>query len=115
MKKEHWSDCAVHNAPAYEPSDCDCGGLELADDPGHNLVAPLVASPRRLGAVFGDGCAGGFIKPQELPSDPLIADTTATNLPNAHDGVVVFGDADRVDLDASGIAVVSQLKDTAGS
>jgi len=21
----HWSDCAVHNAPAYEPGPCDCG------------------------------------------------------------------------------------------
>lgn len=23
----HWSDCAVHNAPAYEPGPCDCGGF----------------------------------------------------------------------------------------
>jgi hypothetical protein len=22
---EHRSDCAVHNAPAYEPGPCDCG------------------------------------------------------------------------------------------
>lgn len=22
----HWSDCAVHNAPAYPPGPCDCGG-----------------------------------------------------------------------------------------
>lgn len=21
----HWSDCAVYNAPAYEPGPCDCG------------------------------------------------------------------------------------------
>ena len=21
----HWSDCAVHNAPAYKPGPCDCG------------------------------------------------------------------------------------------
>lgn len=23
----HLSDCATHNAPAYEPGPCDCGGL----------------------------------------------------------------------------------------
>lgn len=22
----HWSDCAIHNAPAYAPGPCDCGG-----------------------------------------------------------------------------------------
>lgn len=24
--KEHWSDCAVHNKPAYPKGKCDCGG-----------------------------------------------------------------------------------------
>jgi len=23
--KQHWSDCAVHNAPAYPAGECDCG------------------------------------------------------------------------------------------
>jgi len=23
---QHWSDCAIHNEPAYPKSDCDCGG-----------------------------------------------------------------------------------------
>ena len=23
---QHWSDCAVHNEPAYPKGDCDCGG-----------------------------------------------------------------------------------------
>lgn len=23
----HASDCALHNAPAYEPGNCDCGAL----------------------------------------------------------------------------------------
>lgn len=27
---EHWSDCAVHNEPAYMASPCDCGGVTLA-------------------------------------------------------------------------------------
>lgn len=28
-QKGHWSDCAVHNAPAQEPRECDCGGCDL--------------------------------------------------------------------------------------
>jgi hypothetical protein len=29
-RRGHWSDCAIYNAPAYEPGPCDCGGLDLA-------------------------------------------------------------------------------------
>jgi hypothetical protein len=25
--KLHWSDCAVHNAPAYPAGECDCGAM----------------------------------------------------------------------------------------
>lgn len=25
---EHWSDCAVHNAPALPAGECDCGGIQ---------------------------------------------------------------------------------------
>ncbi len=28
---EHWSDCAVHNEPAYPAGPCDCGGLTQAE------------------------------------------------------------------------------------
>lgn len=24
---QHWSDCAVHNEPAYQKGECDCGGF----------------------------------------------------------------------------------------
>ncbi|MYI74467.1 MAG: hypothetical protein F4057_03860 [Acidobacteria bacterium] len=27
----HWSDCAVHNAPAYPPGPCDCGGFRTVN------------------------------------------------------------------------------------
>ena len=27
---KHWSDCAVHNAPAYPSGKCDCGGFPVA-------------------------------------------------------------------------------------
>jgi len=26
--KLHWSDCAVHNGPAYPASECDCGAAQ---------------------------------------------------------------------------------------
>ena len=25
--KQHWSDCAMHNEPAYPNKECDCGGF----------------------------------------------------------------------------------------
>jgi hypothetical protein len=31
---KHFSDCAVHNAPAYEPGPCDCGGVRQGHTPG---------------------------------------------------------------------------------
>ena len=27
----HWSDCAVHNAPASKPGPCDCAGFKLEE------------------------------------------------------------------------------------
>jgi hypothetical protein len=45
--KLHWSDCAVHNAPAYPAGECDCG---VAQEPiayvtgmsfGRFIVEPL--------------------------------------------------------------------------
>ena len=43
---DHWSDCSVYNAPALPTGDCDCGGLNLADNSSHGLVAPLVPVAR---------------------------------------------------------------------
>lgn len=34
----HWSDCAVHNAPAMEPGVCDCGGYNSTQPPRENAV-----------------------------------------------------------------------------
>lgn len=28
MKVIHWSDCAIYNAPAYEPGPCNCGAAK---------------------------------------------------------------------------------------
>jgi len=32
LQIRHKSDCALHNAPAYEPKPCDCGGEEAMLD-----------------------------------------------------------------------------------
>lgn len=29
----HASDCAVHNMPAFDPGDCDCGAVDGKDEP----------------------------------------------------------------------------------
>ena len=39
---KHWSDCAVHNEPAYPKGECDCGGFNpvawlVEDDDGPRL------------------------------------------------------------------------------
>jgi len=43
----HWSDCAVHNAAAYEPGPCNWGGLNLTEDTLHRAVRAFVAGPGR--------------------------------------------------------------------
>jgi hypothetical protein len=48
--KLHWSDCAVHNGPAYPAGLCDCGVAQPAQEPvayvtgmffGRFIVEPL--------------------------------------------------------------------------
>ena len=112
---KHWSDCAVHNSPAQEPGPCDCGGLELAEDTDHDLVIPLVATPRRMGGFTRDDGSRGLVNPQELPADSLSADASPSDLPDTHDDVAILGVADRVDLDVSVIAVIPKFKDTSQS
>ena len=48
MEIRHKSDCALHNAPAYEPKPCDCGGekamlqaLEMVMKRGRNLIKAI--------------------------------------------------------------------------
>jgi hypothetical protein len=39
--KLHWSDCAVHNAPAYPAGKCDCG---VAQEPAQEPVACVMGT-----------------------------------------------------------------------
>jgi hypothetical protein len=42
LTTRHWSDCAVHNAPAYEAGPCDCGGIPLDYSPRQREVDAAV-------------------------------------------------------------------------
>ena len=110
MCKGHWSDCAVHNGPAFPVGECDCGGLELTSDLRDRLIpAPITktGSERSLGE---QSQADGFVESQHFPSHGLIADASATNLPNTHHRVVLFRVPTSVDLDHPREAVVPNLK-----
>ena len=50
LQIRHKSDCALHNAPAYEPKPCDCGGeralldsLEMIIEKGEILLKAIEA------------------------------------------------------------------------
>lgn len=110
----HWSDCAIHNAPALPAGPCDCGGLELADDTSHSTIPPLVTWPGGQGAFPSDGNSARFVEPEQLPADRLIADAAATGLPDAHDSIVRLSEADSVDFDTAEVAIVPKFKDATG-
>lgn len=96
--KGHWSDCAIYNAPACEPGPCDCGGLELADDVPHTLVAPFVALPGSEGLVGEQEGGKSFVQPQQFPADRLASDTSAPDLPHTHRKIASSAEANGVDL-----------------
>lgn len=110
MTKGHWSDCAVHNAPALPVGACDCGGLDLSDYTGHSFVAPFIADPGCFGVLSQDCNPDRFIKAQQLPANGLVADAAAANLPDTDDGVVFPREPASVSLNDTDIAVVSDLK-----
>jgi hypothetical protein len=84
--------------------------LELASDNLHDGVGRVVALPRCQRPLGGDDSAGSFIQAQQLPADRLIANASAGNLPDPHDGVIVFREADSVNLNIAGVTVVLKLK-----
>ena len=44
-RTDHYSDCAVHRAPAYEPGPCNCGGIDTSS----HLKEPTMAKKRKGG------------------------------------------------------------------
>lgn len=112
MKTGHWSDCAVHNEPALPEGPCDCGGLDLADDSRHGLVATTVSRPGSEGLFVQEREGAGLVEPQQLPADGFIVNAATSDLPDPHDGVSVLGEAASVDLNVACETVVTDLKKT---
>ena len=90
----HWSDCAVNNGPALPVGECDCGGLELADDAALVIVgqqdSPLPITERpdevRIVAVgsaeaervgYDGDAAGGGWPIRERPNSRSASDRVA--------------------------------------
>jgi hypothetical protein len=88
----------------------DCGNLELASDDLHDRIGGVVTVPGSHRPFGCDDSSGKFIQAQQLPSDGLIAAAAASDLPDTHDGVVVVGEADGVNLDIPGVAVIPKLE-----
>ena len=105
----HWADCAVHNAPALPLGECNCGGLYLADNAAHNGIATAVSLAGRCGCFACNRETLGFVEPKELPACPLAADASASDLPDTHYRVAVFGKPCGVDFDDSGVPVISNF------
>ncbi len=110
MKSGHWSDCAVHNAPALPVGVCDCGGLDLADNAGHGLVATLEAFPGGVGGFVENCECACLVEPQQLPTNRLVVNASTSHLPDPHNGIAVPGQAASVDLNVPSVPIIPNLK-----
>ena len=52
----------------------------------------------------------GFVNAQKLPSDWFFVGNASADLPDAHDGVVLFCEADSMNFDQSRIAIILKFK-----
>lgn len=110
MKAGHWSDCAVHNGPALPEGPCDCGGLDLADDSRHGLVATTVSGPWSKGLFVQERKGAGLVEPQQLPADGFIVNAATSDLPSTHDGGPILGEAASVNLNIARESVVTNFE-----
>jgi hypothetical protein len=86
---------------------------KLAGNLLHYGVAGFVSGARRKGHLMCHDGTRSFVQAQQLPADRFVARATAADLPNSHYGVVILGEADSVDLDRSGVAVIANFKNMA--
>lgn len=60
VETEHASDCAVHNAPAYEPGECDCGAEDQDGKASVEITPEMIkAGMDAFWGYYGADCAGG--------------------------------------------------------
>jgi len=58
---QHWSDCAVHNEPAYPKGDCDCGGYTIPQ-PQREWVGLTDEEIGDLKGGYQSGRIGSFVE-----------------------------------------------------
>lgn len=102
----HWSDCAVHNEPAMPNGPCNCGGLDLAAYERYRRVTSLIPTPRSLADFIANGEAPCLVQTHQFEASALTANATATDLPDAHNGIVSGTGANGVDFDKPGITII---------
>jgi hypothetical protein len=79
----------------------------------HDWVARFVSGTRSKRLLVCHNRPRGFVQAQELPADGLVADASTANLPDPHDGVVFFGEANSMDLDGPDITIILKLQNVA--
>ena len=110
MGYNHWSDCATNRAPAFKTKPCDCGGLNLAAYDRYVRITSLVPTPRSLAAFIEDGILPSAVEAEQTPWAGIATVAPSPDLPSSHDGVPVFGDTSRVDLDNASKPAVSNTE-----
>jgi hypothetical protein len=86
---------------------------KLAGNLLHHGVAGFVSRARRKRLLMCHDGTRSFIQTQQLPANRFVARATAADLPNSHYSVVFLGEANCVDLDRSGVAVIAKFKNMA--
>jgi hypothetical protein len=106
----HWSDCALHNAPALPIGPCNCGYPDFAIDDLHDRITAFVFGAGSVRILISHMGREGFVEPEQLKSHGLAAYAATANLPNAHDFVTILGHPDSMNLNDARETVISQLK-----
>lgn len=74
----HWSDCAVHNEPAYPAGPCTCGGFEMPDTPSLETALTHLKDYRARYSEHAVLCPNGLTT-EDL--DLIIAELEKRELP----------------------------------
>lgn len=109
MTDGHWSDCAVHRAPAYPVGGCTCGGLDLAAYARYVAITASIPTPGSLAAFASHGIVPSLVEAEEAPA-PVSTRLGATGLPGPHDGIAVSGRSDSMNLDRSDMPIITDFQ-----
>ena len=111
----HWSDCALHNAPAFPAEPCDCGGLDLAAYDRYRAVTGFIPTPWGLARFIEDGELPRSVHSEDAPGNGIPAVAAASDLPTTHNGIPGGAGAYRVDLNNTSEPTVGNRKAFTGS